>query len=44
MHFWRRIMPGIMWYFVIGLIVILAVILAVPGEGAELARTPATGF
>jgi hypothetical protein len=28
-------MPGIMWYFVIALIVILAVILAVPGDGAE---------
>jgi hypothetical protein len=31
-------MPGIMWYFVIALIVILAVMLAVPGEGAEIAR------
>lgn len=29
-------MPGIMWYFVIALIVIIAVILAVPSDGAEI--------
>lgn len=28
-------MPGVMWYFVVALIVIIAVILAVPSEGAE---------
>ncbi|MGE3332466.1 MAG: hypothetical protein AB7I36_02395 [Rhodospirillaceae bacterium] len=31
-------MPGIMWYFVIALVVLLAVILAVPGDGAEIPR------
>ncbi len=31
-------MPGIMWYFVIALIVLLAVIMAVPSEGAEPAH------
>lgn len=31
-------MPGIMWYFVIALIVLLAVIMAVPGDGAEIPR------
>lgn len=29
-------MPGIMWYFVIALVVLLAVILAVPSDGAEI--------
>lgn len=29
-------MPGVMWYFVIALIVILGVILAVPSEGADI--------
>lgn len=32
-------MPGIMWYFVIALVIILAVILAVPGDGAEISKT-----
>ncbi len=31
-------MPGIMWYFVIALVIILGVMFAVPSEGAE---TPA---
>jgi hypothetical protein len=29
-------MPGIMWYFVIALVVLIAVILAVPSDGAEI--------
>lgn len=29
-------MPGIMWYFVIALIVLFGVIMAVPSDGAEL--------
>ena len=29
-------MPGIMWYFVIALIVIFGVIIAVPSDGAEI--------
>jgi hypothetical protein len=29
-------MPGIMWYFVIALVVILAVMWAVPSDGAEI--------
>lgn len=33
-------MPGIMWYFVIALVIILGVIMAVPSDGAEV---PATG-
>lgn len=28
-------MPGIMWYFVVALVVLLGVILAVPSEGAD---------
>lgn len=31
-------MPGIMWYFVIALIVLLAVIMAVPSDGADIPR------
>ena len=31
-------MPGIMWYFVIALVIILGVMLAVPSEGAESPR------
>lgn len=31
-------MPGIMWYFVIALVILLGVILAVPSEGAEAGR------
>lgn len=31
-------MPGIMWYFVIALAVLLGVIMLVPSEGAELPR------
>lgn len=27
-------MPGVMWYFVIAIVVLLGVILAVPSEGA----------
>ncbi len=29
-------MPGIMWYFVIALVILLGVILAVPSDGAEI--------
>lgn len=32
-------MPGIMWYFVIALIVLIGVMLAVPSDGAEISRT-----
>lgn len=31
-------MPGIMWYFVIALVVLIAVIWAVPSDGAEVPR------
>jgi hypothetical protein len=31
-------MPGIMWYFVIALIVLVAVMMAVPSDGAEIPR------
>lgn len=31
-------MPGIMWYFVIALIVIFGVMMAVPSDGAEMQR------
>ena len=31
-------MPGIMWYFVIALVILIAVILAVPGDGAEIPK------
>jgi hypothetical protein len=37
-------MPGIMWYFAIALIIIIAVIMAVPGDGAELPRAIAAGL
>jgi hypothetical protein len=29
-------MPGIMWYFVIALVVIFGVMMAVPSDGAEI--------
>jgi hypothetical protein len=35
-------MPGIMWYFVIALVVLLGVILAVPSDGAEIPHMPAS--
>lgn len=31
-------MPGMMWYFLVALIVVVVVILAVPSDGAEIAR------
>lgn len=34
-------MPGIMWYFVIALIVIIAVFMMVPSEGAEISKAVA---
>lgn len=33
-------MPGIMWYFVIALVIILGVMFAVPSEGAEIHPSP----
>jgi hypothetical protein len=33
-------MPGIMWYFVIALVILLGVMLAVPSEGAQAFATP----
>ncbi len=34
-------MPGILWYFVIALVVIFGVILAVPSDGAEIPEASA---
>jgi hypothetical protein len=34
-------MPGVLWYFVVALVVLFAVILAVPSDGAEIPRAVA---
>jgi hypothetical protein len=31
-------MPGVLWYFVVALVVLFAVILAVPSDGAEIPK------
>ena len=36
LHFGGGLMPGIMWYFVIALVIIFGVMMAVPSDGAEI--------